>query len=130
MEESSDKLKAQEWHPLEIPELGIDFKRFKSKQITKFICTWHNDTDNHLYEIEVKHHPVGAGWMAVGYTDGNAIFTITATGRWLTTNMAIAAMRASLKHTHNHALKTHRKSLEAKEMPPSPMSLPPNPFEG
>lgn len=30
MEESSDKLKAQEWHPLEILELGIDIKRFKN----------------------------------------------------------------------------------------------------
>ena len=103
----------EEWLPLEIPELGISFKRYKSDAMTKFICAWKDANNSHVYEIDIKPHPIGSGWSAIGRTDGHNIFTMSAPGRWRITNMALAAMRASLKSTHRHALKTIRKATQA-----------------
>ena len=122
-----------EYVPLDIPQIGISFKRFHSKEIEKFIAAWRNENDSHVYEVTLSPNPVGTGWMAIGATDGHPIFTLHADGKWRLRQMALAAMKVSLIWTHKRTWKKFRKAEKGgqplEEMQ-SPTCAPiPNPFQ-
>ena len=98
-----------EYKPLDIPELGISFKRFYSDKIEKFIAAWKNEDCSHVYEVVLRPLPLGTGWTAEGLNDGHNIFTITTSGKWRLRQMALAAMKASLIYTHRRTWKKVRK---------------------
>ncbi len=66
-----DESDANRW--LKVKWLGIEFRRFKSKDMTVFATRWKNDEtgDSHVYQIEIR--PDGdspnAGWRATARCD-------------------------------------------------------------
>ena len=104
-----EEINNPEYKPLDIPELGISFKRFYSDKIEKFIAAWKNEDCSHVYEVVLRPLPLGTGWTAEGLNDGRNIFTITTSGKWRLRQMALAAMKASLIYTHRRTWKKVRK---------------------
>lgn len=85
--------------PLDIPELNISFKHFRCPSYEKFVASWKDNHNAHVYEVKIEPS-AGHGWAGIGYTDGHEIFALYAEGKWRCRRMALAAMRASLTYTH------------------------------
>ena len=93
------------WHPLEIPECGIDFKRYYSPDCEVYICAWH-DADNsiaHVYEIRLRR--VEDNWRGAISNDGRKLFSFAAPSRQLAYRCALGAMRDYLKRGHRRTLR-------------------------
>lgn len=93
---------------LSVPALGIQFKRLRSKALTKLVASWRDEFNDHIYEICVA--PDGAtpncGWRAKATNDGHLVFTLTAKDRANCEQFALSAMKRYLKRGHR---RTYRK---------------------
>ena len=87
-----------EWNPLEIPEIGISFRRFYSSSYDKYIAAWNDGNNSHVYELVVQSQ--GDGWEAIGMNDGGTVFQLQAPSRHLVRRIACASMRAYLTRGH------------------------------
>ena len=99
-----------------IPELGIEFHPFHTKDYYKFICFWKNDQEpnGRVYELTVK--PSGAAtdgapkWRARGQTGGKSLYVLEAASKRLAIECGLVAMRRYLIRGHRAAWNTYRKS--------------------
>ena len=93
---------------LSLPELGIQFRRYRSANMTRLIASWRDEFNDHIYEICVA--PDGAtsncGWRAKAMNDGHLVFTLTAKNRANCEQFALSAMKRYLKRGHR---RTYRK---------------------
>ena len=101
------------WHPLEIPECGIDFKRYHSPDCEVYICAWQNKNNaiGHVYEIRLRR--TDDGWRAVLSNDGRKLCSLAATGRHLAYLLALGAMRAYLRRGHRKTIMLAKKAAAA-----------------
>ena len=99
---------------LSLPELGIQFRRHKSANMTKLIATWRDDVNDHVYEISVQRDgdSPNCGWRALATNDGHNVFQLRAKCRSNCERFALSAMKHYLKRGHR---KTYRTLAKAKE---------------
>ena len=95
---------------LEIPELGVSFRRFRSRDYFKYVCGWRNAAHSRVYELEVKR--LGSACTAAAYSDGRELFRLMADSLDLARRCGLAAMRAYLIRGHR---KTWRKAQAARK---------------
>ena len=102
------------WHPLEIPECGIDFRRYYSHGCEVYICAWRNEEyrQSHVYEVRCRKLEDGQ-WRAVLSNDGRKLCAMAAPSRQLAHLMALGAMRAYLRAGHR---KTIRRAAAKEQM--------------
>ncbi len=106
---------ARNWQRcLDIPEIGIEFKRYHSPQFERFVAAWHNDYDSHVYELEVRQSD--AGWTSRGTTDGESVFAVSAAGRNAARLLGLAAMRAHLVRGHKRTWRKARAAARTAEV--------------
>ena len=100
---------------LSLPELGIQFRRHKSANMTKLIATWRDDANDHVYEISVQRDgdSPNCGWRALATNDGHNVFQLRTKSRHNCEHFALSAMKRYLKRGHR---KTYR-TLAKKEAP-------------
>ena len=99
---------------LSLPELGIQFRRHKSANMTKLIATWRDDANDHVYEISVQRDgdSPNCGWRALATNDGHNVFQLRTKNRHNCEHFALAAMKRYLKRGHS---KTYRTLAKAKK---------------
>ena len=98
------------WNPLEMPEIGIDFKRFHSADADVYICGWKNEYISHVYEIRMRR--VEDGWRVVMTNDGRKLCSMSAPSRQLAYRCALGAMRAYLRRGHRKTIRAVEKSAK------------------
>jgi hypothetical protein len=105
---------------LSIPELGIQFRRHKSANMTKLIATWRDDFNDHVYEISVQRDgdSPNCGWRATATNDGHVVFSLTVKDRSLCEHFALSAMKRYLKRGHRKTYRTLRKAAAANPVNP------------
>jgi len=98
---------------LSLHELGIQFRRHKSANMTKLIATWRDDANDHVYEISVLRDgdSPDCGWRATATNDGHNVFQLHTKNRTNCEHFALSAMKRYLKRGH---CKTYR-TLAKKE---------------
>lgn len=101
---------------LTVPELGIQFRRHKSADMTKIIATWRNDFDDHIYEITVQRDgdSPNCGWRALATNDGRNVFQLRTRNRTNCEKFAFSAMKSYLKCGHRRTYRTLAKAKEGK----------------
>ena len=99
---------------LSLPELGIQFRRHKSANMTKLIATWRDDANDHVYEISVQRDgdSPNCGWRALATNDGHVVFQLRTKNRSNCEQFAFSAMKRYLKRGHR---KTYRTLAKAKK---------------
>ena len=103
---------------LEMPELGIKFRRFNSREMSLLVSEWRDrqESMSHVYEVSVELYGKEENlWMANGKNDGHLVFTLTSKGRSRCERLALAAMKSWLRKGHR---KTANKA--ARTEPPTP----------
>ena len=98
---------------LSLPELGIQFRRYRSADMTRLIAAWRDDANDHVYEISVQRDgdSPNCGWRALATNDGHNVFQLRTKSRHNCEHFALSAMKHYLKRGH---LKTYR-TLAKKE---------------
>ena len=93
---------------LPLPELGIQFRRHKSANMTKLIATWSDDANDHVYEISVQRDgdSPNCGWRALATNDGHNVFQLRTKNRHNCEHFALAAMKRYLKRGHSKTYRT------------------------
>ena len=93
---------------LSLPELGIQFRRHKSANMTKLIATWRDDVNDHVYEISVQRDgdSTNCGWRALALNDGHNVFQLRTKNRHNCEHFALAAMKRYLKRGHRKTYRT------------------------
>lgn len=93
---------------LSLPELGIQFRRHKSANMTKLIATWRDDVNDHVYEISVQRDgdSPNCGWRALATNDGHNVFQLRTKNRHNCEHFALAAMKRYLKRGHRKTYRT------------------------
>ena len=93
---------------LSLPELGIQFRRHKSANMTKLIATWRDDVNDHGYEISVLRDgdSPNCGWRALATNDGHNVFQLRTKNRHNCEHFALAAMKRYLKRGHRKTYRT------------------------
>jgi len=93
---------------LSLPELGIQFRRHKSANMTKLIATWRDDVNDHVYEISVQRDgdSPNCGWRALATNDGHNVFQLRMKNRHNCEHFALAAMKRYLKRGHRKTYRT------------------------
>lgn len=116
------------WKPLEIPECGIDFKRYYSKDCEVYICAWKDGQENisHVYEVRCRKVEDGK-WEAEGSNDGRKLFTLSVPSRQLSYRFALGAMRDYLRRGHRKSIKRAKKTASALAGARSDAATPPAP---
>lgn len=109
--EAQSRREENPWKPLEIPECGIDFRRYYSKDCEVYICAWKDGQGNisHVYEVRCRKVEEGK-WVAEGSNDGRKLFAMIVPSRQLSYRFALGAMRDYLRRGHR---KTIRKAKKA-----------------
>ena len=97
---------------LTFDRLGIEFKRFKSKDSTKFVAQWRDELNSHVYEITVLRGTTG--WIALAQNDGHHVFDLNTRSRTRAEQCAVSAMKRYLARGHRQRLRTLR-AAENKE---------------
>ena len=103
---------------LEMPDLGIEFCRFNSREKSLFVSEWRDRQGNmsHVYEVSVELYSKEENlWMSNGECDGHLVFTLASKGRSRCERLALAAMKSWLRKGHR---KTANKA--ARTEPPTP----------
>ena len=97
---------------LSLPELGIQFRRHKSANMTKLIATWRDDANDHVYEISVQRDgdSPNCGWRALATNDGHNVFQLRTKNRHNCEHFALAAMKRYLKRGHRRTYRTIAKA--------------------
>lgn len=87
---------------LSLPELGIQFRRHTSANMTKLIATWRDDANDHVYEISVHRDgdSPNCGWRALATNDGHNVFQLRTKNRTNCEHFALSAMKRYLKRGH------------------------------
>lgn len=104
---------------LKVKWLGIEFRRFKSKDMTVFASRWKNAEtgDSHVYQIEIR--PDGdspnAGWRATARCDLRRLFDVSGKSRDMVQRAALAGMKAWLERNHRKSRKTWLAARRAEE---------------
>ena len=97
---------------LSVPALGMQFKRLRSKALTKLVASWRDEFNDHIYEICVA--PDGTtpncGWRATATNDGHVVFQLRAKNRTNCEQFALSAMKRYLKRGHR---RTYRKLVKS-----------------
>lgn len=93
---------------LSLPELGIQFRRHTSANMTKLIATWRDDANDHVYEISVQRDgdSPNCGWRALATNDGHNVFQFRTKNRHNCEHFALAAMKRYLKRGHRKTYRT------------------------
>ena len=93
---------------LSLPELGIQFRRHKSANMTKLIATWRDDVNDHVYEISVLRDgdSPNCGWRALATNDGHNVFQLRTKNRHNCEHFALSAMKRYLKRGHRKTYRT------------------------
>lgn len=93
---------------LSLPELGIQFRRHKSANMTKLIATWRDDANDHVYEISVLRDgdSPNCGWRALATNDGHNVFQLRTKNRHNCEHFALSAMKRYLKRGHRKTYRT------------------------
>ena len=93
---------------LSLPELGIQFRRHKSENMTKLIATWRDDANDHVYEISVQRDgdSPNCGWRALATNDGHNVFQLRTKNRHNCEHFAFSAMKRYLKCGHRKTYRT------------------------
>ena len=93
---------------LSLPELGIQFRRYRSANMTKLIGTWRDDVNDHVYEISVLRDgdSPNCGWRALATNDGHNVFQLRAKCRSNCERFALSAMKHYLKRGHRKTYRT------------------------
>ena len=93
---------------LSLPELGIQFRRHKSANMTKLIATWRDDVNDHVYEISVQRDgdSPNCGWRALATNDGHNVFQLRTKNRHNCEHFALSAMKHYLKRGHRKTYRT------------------------
>ena len=93
---------------LSLPELGIQFRRHKSANMTKLIATWRDDANDHVYEISVQRDgdSPNCGWRALATNDGHNVFQLRTKNRHNCEHFAFSAMKRYLKCGHRKTYRT------------------------
>ena len=93
---------------LSLPELGIQFRRHNSANMTKLIATWRDDANDHVYEISVLRDgdSPNCGWRALATNDGHNVFQLRTKNRHNCEHFALAAMKRYLKRGHSKTYRT------------------------
>ena len=99
---------------LSLPELGIQFRRHTSANMTRLIATWRDDANDHIYEISVQRDgdSPNCGWRALATNDGHVVFQLRTKNRSNCEQFAFSAMKRYLKRGHR---KTYRTLAKAKK---------------
>ncbi|MBR4615983.1 MAG: hypothetical protein IKO55_10290 [Kiritimatiellae bacterium] len=97
-------------------KLGIEFKRFVAKDVTKLVAKWCNTNDSHIYEITVRRagDSANCGWIALATNDGHRVFELRSRNRSNAEHCAISAMKRYLARGHKKTLRALREA-QAKE---------------
>ena len=105
--EAQSRREEKPWKPLEIPELGIDFKRYSSKDCEMYICAWQSGDGSisHVYEVRCRKVEEGK-WVATLSNDGRKLCTLSAPSRELARRCALGAMRNYLRRGHRKTLRS------------------------
>ena len=99
------------WHPLEIPECGIDFKRFYSQDCEVYICAWKNENQAHMYEVRCSRFE--GQWRATLSNNGRTVGELLAPSRHTCYTLALGAMRAYLRRGHRKTISKAKKAAAA-----------------
>lgn len=93
---------------LSLPELGIQFRRHKSANMTKLIATWRDNANDHVYEISVQRDgdSPNCGWRALAMNDGYNVFQLRTKNRHNCEHFALSAMKRYLKCGHRKTYRT------------------------
>lgn len=93
---------------LSVPELGIQFRRYRSANMAKLIATWRDDANDHVYEISVQRDgdSPNCGWRALATNDGRNVFQLRTKNRHNCEHFALAAMKRYLKLGHRKTCRT------------------------
>ena len=93
---------------LSLPELGIQFRRHRSANMTKLIASWRDDANDHVYEISVQRDgdSPNCGWRALATNDGHNVFQLRTKNRHNCEHFALAAMKRYLKRGHRKTYRT------------------------
>ena len=93
---------------LSLPELGIQFRRYRSANMTKLIATWRDDVNDHVYEISVQRDgdSPNCGWRALATNDGHNVFQLRTKNRSNCEHFALSAMKRYLKRGHRKTYRT------------------------
>lgn len=112
--EAQSRREEKPWKPLEIPECGIDFKRYSSKDCEMFICAWQagDGSISHVYEVRCRKVEEGK-WVATLSNDGRKLCTLSAPSRELARRCALGAMRNYLHRGHRKTLRAVKKEGSA-----------------
>ena len=104
----------------DIPEIGIEFKQFYTKEYYHAVCYFHNkEGEQHVYEVTVRPFPNGAGeigrWHANCLADGETKFILESKSKSIAIECALTAMRRYLIRGHRAAWRTWRRAEAAKQ---------------
>jgi hypothetical protein len=97
---------------LSVPVLGMQFRRYKSANMTKLVATWRDELNSHVYEISVEPICDSPGWCATATNDNHVVFQLRTNNRTNCEHLALSAMKRYLKRGHH---KTYRKIAKAKK---------------
>jgi hypothetical protein len=93
---------------IDMPEIGLQFERIKSNDITYFIGKWQNEMFSHVYTLRVQR--IGCMWTCKGENDGRHIFTLHSPSRQLCEKLGFAALRKYIRIGHRRTLKRLKKN--------------------
>ena len=101
---------------LSLPELGIQFRRYRSADMTRLIAAWRDDANDHVYEISVQRDgdSPNCGWRALATNDGHNVFQLRTKNRSNCEHFALSAMKRYLKRGHRRTYRTLAKAKEEK----------------
>ena len=93
---------------LSLPELGIQFRRYRSANMTRLIAAWRDDANDHVYEISVQRDgdSPNCGWRALATNDGHNVFQLRTKNRSNCEHFALSAMKRYLKRGHRKTYRT------------------------
>lgn len=110
---TATKPERSEWHPLEIPECDIDFKRYHSADCEVYICAWKSKVENIAHVYEVRCSRFEGQWRATLSNDGRTVGELLAPSRHTCYMLALGAMRAYLRRGHRKTIKTKKAASDA-----------------
>lgn len=103
---------------LSIPALGIQFRRYRSANITILVATWRDqkECNSHVYVLRVERDgdSPNCGWRATATNDGHVVFQLRTKNRSNCEQFALSAMKRYLKRGHRRTYRTIAKAKEEK----------------
>lgn len=91
---------------LSVPELGIQFRRYRSANMTRLIATWRDDANDHVYEISVQRDGDSSNYVGSATNDGHNVFQLRTKNRTNCEHFALSAMKRYLKRGHRKTYRT------------------------